>query len=200
VSPSEALSSAEIQLLWQLQSELPRLRATIASARVISSYPRAAESRHPILAFAFNRVPAAVIESQLLRLAEAIDLLDKAAIQYTASALKRKDGRRDTVHDPDLDLLLRLRDYRIAHLIKLRSLADQAYDEMTARYRTAFDFLEVVLAKVEEVLGELEDAGLFDHREGLVSSYSVEEPFTAEDLDRLVRVANDLLRDEQPGT
>ncbi len=195
MSPSEALSSAEVQLLWKLKSELPRLRATIASARVISTYPRASASRHPILAFAFNRVPAAVIESQLLRLAEAIDLLDKAAIQCTASPLKRKAGRRDTVHDPDLDLLLRLRDYRVAHLIKLRSLADQAYDEMKARYDTAFNFLDVVLVKVEEVLGKLEDAGLFDHREGFASSYSVEQPFTGEDLDRLVRVADDLLRD-----
>ena len=76
------LTRAEVALLWSLENERGASRE-IANARIIATFPSASESRHPVLAFAFNRVAAAIIERTLLRPAEAIDpLLHRASLQF----------------------------------------------------------------------------------------------------------------------
>ena len=78
-------------------------------------------------------------------------------------------------------------------MVRLRSKADAAFEEMKRRYSNAFDFLDAVLDKIELVIDELEGSGLFEPREGLVAGYDVVRRFTDDELRALIEAANSIL-------
>lgn len=176
------------------------MRITLKNARTIGTYVNASLCRHPILAFALTRVPAAVIESQLLRFAEALPLLNRASVQALGRPLLARRHRDWKALDADFDLLLMLRDYRVAHMVQLRTLGDEAYAELESKYPTPFDFLDVVLDKLELLMDELVDAGFFDGTMGLSGTEFLDPPFTTEELKRLASAADALVVVRPPGS
>lgn len=185
------LTRDEAILLWKLDAELEGMRHLIQSARTIGSFPRRVECRHPILALAFTRLPVGVIEPLLLRLSEAVDpYLHRASLQVLGEPVVEKRGRDWHAIDPVLDLLLDLRHYRVAHLVRLRTQADVAFERMKSEYGDAYSFLEVAIDHIDQLIDELDANGLFDPREGLTHSYSTIGPITSEDLGALLDAAN----------
>lgn len=187
------LTRGEVKLLWQFEGELQRMRDELANAREISVFPGAGESRHPVLGFAFNRVPAAVIERTLLRLAEALDpYLHRASKQFLHAPIMVRAGRDWIAHDESYRLLIELRHYRVAHFVRLRSHADSAFDKVKAQFGDIFAFLEHILDKLQELMVQLDHAGLYEPREGLSGVTKVVRRFGQADLEKLVASANSI--------
>lgn len=178
-------------LLWKFEDEIPNFRDELANAREISAFPGAGQSRHPILGFSFSRIPAAVIERSLLCLAETLDpYLHRASKQFLDRPIMVRGSRDWIANDESLQLLIELRHYRVAHPMRLRSQADRSFENMKAQFGDVFAFLEHILDKLEMLMRQLDEAGLFKHREGLGSLSEVVPRFGQEDLEKLVASAN----------
>jgi len=192
------LEDREINLLFELEAQIPGLRQTLELARLIATAPATARSRHPVLNFALLRAPGSVIDNLLLRCFEAVPLIDRANRQYSLPGLLTK-ARDPVPEDPDLALAYRLRHEVVAHRVKL---APRGFDALTAlrdAHTDVFTLLSTVLDRLASALANLRQQGIFDR---VVDPTVVEEPvpFAAEDIESLIDAANAVsLRADSPG-
>lgn len=188
-------STEDIQLLFELKAKLPGLRKNVELARLIGRYPRAGECSNAALAFGFTHAIPAIIESQLLRMAEAVDpFLDQASQAVLGKSLFIGEGRNKRPQNDELHLLLELRSKRVAHRVKLREEGDEVLEEVKRRHGDIYRFLLVINDLIGSILDELNQAGLFAHASSWVTVSSIPRDFTLEDLDRLLDAANSVAR------
>jgi hypothetical protein len=116
------VSAADKELLVRLQAALPSLRQSVVLSEAIANCSAQRRSRHPVLNFAFARAPAAVWENTLLRVAEALVLIDSALVPSGRRSLFSGKGRDRMPVDRDFADCIRLRHEVVAH--RARRLGD----------------------------------------------------------------------------
>lgn len=155
-SHQASLPPEDVRLLHPLEVELPRLRKEVELARVIARFPRAGKCQNAALAFGFNHAVPAIVESRLLRLAEAVDpFLERVSQAVLGKSLFTGKGRKRRPSDDDLHLLLELRSKRVAHRVKLKAAGDETFKEVEKRHGDIFSFLLVVHDRVAVILAAL---------------------------------------------
>ena len=185
------LKPSEKQLLASLRAALPGLRASVVLAETIATCPAQRGSRHPVLNFSFARAPATVWENTLLRMAEAVVLIDTACLSLRQESLFAGRGRDRSPVDPDFAACIRLRDQLVAHRARMLDQGVAALNTAVARHASMFGFLLAIVDKVQREIQRLADDGLL---KPAPTGSSVEAPlFSMTDVTRLVEAANALV-------
>ncbi len=188
-----SVSPRDVALLFALETELPSLRRGLELAQMIAEHPLSSQSRNPVLNFAFNNCTVAQIENSILRMTEALDVLDTASGNIlNEPILTERDGGRRPVDD-DLYLLKRLRNKRIAHRVIESRAGDELWHEVQARFGTIYQLLFTAMDKIEAYLSKLADAGLFDVDYTLQATDVEVKGFDKSQIARLVVSANALV-------
>jgi hypothetical protein len=186
------VSERDLRLLFALECELPSLRKSLQLAGLIAEAPELAENYHPVLEFALQRAPTAVVENLLLRALEIAHTLDRALHATTGDRLVRGKSRQGQLTDPVLQLACDLRHQQVAHRIGvLNAPRGPAWESMVSQHGTVWRFLSAVLDAIEIHLATLRRAGVFN-RTGLTAWAVAYRMFTAADVAELIEVANSL--------
>lgn len=188
----------EVKLLFCLEAELPELRRRLELAQLIGEHPMCGESLNPVVNFAFDNCTRAVIENRIVRLCEALPILNRVSEALLNEPLQSGKGRRRRILDADLDLLDRLRAERIAHKVKMSHLGEPAWDEVRERFGSIYRFLFTVMDKIENQLERLKAAGYRRAADDLDAVVTATPGFDERDVSHLVEAANALFESAAP--
>jgi hypothetical protein len=187
----KALGPRQLNLLFELEAELPSQRQNLDLAKIIANHPFRTKSAHPVVNFAFERAPVAIVLHLILRCVEAVELIDQANKELGLPPLLGR-GRDAKPSDPDFAMVWRLRHELVAHRVKLAPKAIEASEAMTQAYGDYFVLLASCLNKLGTRLQAIRTRGLFN---GLTPSTVAKTvaPFSEQDVSRLVTAANQLV-------
>jgi hypothetical protein len=188
----KGVTESDIRLLYALHFELPSIRTKLHLARLIGEFPDKKTSKNPVLNFVFDHATTAIIEWLLLRIAEAITILNRASEHFLGQPLVVRHGRKKTSPIPEFERALELRDVRVAHRLANQARTGTALPASIVAQGGIYAFLEGLLNCVAEALERLDGAGLYDGMDDFSASATAPLEFSTEDVKALIEAANRL--------
>jgi len=183
-----------VEALSIFEFELPSLRTSVDLAEILAEALRTGSIAHPVLTFAFDKTPAAVIENLLLRAAELLEIMDRVrATVGLDTVFTNKRGRDRVPKDRVFQLAWDLRHERIAHRVKMRGVQapGPSWAHVVVAFGTVWPFIRAVLDGLEASLREIRSAGV-PVRIPRNAGKRIYFPFNAEDVAELIKAADHL--------